>query len=137
MYMQGAAHNLAVRPAGFANWASCLLKHLVSACRRLVLEDGSVLRGLLPGRPTADSLFSNVLMDDTSLLKVMPFAAVVEQHSLWHPAHLLYHCHMLACTLVWLLDRVCVLSIQRSTELMRCWGCRYGTGTPAQASWRP
>ena len=39
-------------------------------CRRLVLEDGSVLRGLLPGRPTADCLFSDVLNDGRSLLKV-------------------------------------------------------------------
>ena len=35
-----------------------------------MLEDGSILRGLLPGRPTADSLFSDVLCDGKSLLKV-------------------------------------------------------------------
>jgi len=38
--------------------------------RKLVLPDGSVLRALLPGRPTRDTLFSDVLRDGTSLLKV-------------------------------------------------------------------
>lgn len=38
--------------------------------RKLVLPDGTVLRALLPGRPTRDSLFADVLRDGASLLKV-------------------------------------------------------------------
>ena len=38
--------------------------------RKLVLPDGTVLRAQLPGRPTRDALFSDVLRDGTSLLKV-------------------------------------------------------------------
>lgn len=38
--------------------------------RRLVLPDGGVLRALLPGRPTRDSIFADVLRDGDSLLKV-------------------------------------------------------------------
>ena len=37
--------------------------------RRLVLPDGSVLRALLPGRPTRDTLFADVLRDGASVLK--------------------------------------------------------------------
>lgn len=35
-----------------------------------VLPDSRVLRALLPGRPTADSLFTDVLRDGRSVLKV-------------------------------------------------------------------
>ena len=35
-----------------------------------MLPDGSVLRALQPARPSRDSLFSDVLMDGRSLLKV-------------------------------------------------------------------
>lgn len=35
-----------------------------------VLPDSQVLRALLPGRPTADSLFCDVLRDGKSVLKV-------------------------------------------------------------------
>ena len=44
--------------------------------RKLVLPDGSVLRGLLPGRPTRDTLFADVLRDGTSLLKVGCVASI-------------------------------------------------------------
>lgn len=45
-------------------------KHNFDILHRLVLEDGSILRALLPGRPTRDCLFSDVLRDGKSLLKV-------------------------------------------------------------------
>ena len=38
--------------------------------RQLVLPDGTVLRGLLPGRPTRDTLFLDIARDGRSLLKV-------------------------------------------------------------------
>ena len=44
--------------------------HDIDLLRRLVLPDGRVLRALLPGRPTRDSLFCDVLRDNRSLLKV-------------------------------------------------------------------
>ena len=44
--------------------------HDIELLRRLVLPDGRVLRALLPGRPTRDSLFCDVLRDNQSLLKV-------------------------------------------------------------------
>ena len=37
--------------------------------KRLVLPDGTILRAQLPGRPTRDSLFLDVLRDTKSLLK--------------------------------------------------------------------
>jgi len=43
--------------------------HEGALLRRLVLPDGSVLRAALPARPTADTLFSDVLRDCCSLLK--------------------------------------------------------------------
>ena len=47
-------------------------QHNFDLLRRLILPDGSILRPLLPGRPTADCLFLDVLRDDKSLLKVRP-----------------------------------------------------------------
>jgi len=47
-------------------------KHDFELLKRLVLPDGSVLRAALPGRPTADCLFSDVLRDNKSVLKVPP-----------------------------------------------------------------
>ena len=47
-------------------------QHDFSLLKKLVLPDGSVLRASLPGRPTADCLFTDVLRDGTSLLKVPP-----------------------------------------------------------------
>ena len=44
--------------------------HDFDLLRRLVLPDGSVLRPKLPGRPTKDILFSDVLKDNKTLLKV-------------------------------------------------------------------
>lgn len=45
-------------------------KHDFSVLRKLVLRDGSVLRALRPGLPTADCVFEDPLRDGTSLLKV-------------------------------------------------------------------
>ncbi|KAL4420351.1 hypothetical protein ABPG77_006158 [Micractinium sp. CCAP 211/92] len=45
-------------------------QHDFALLRRLVLPDGSVLRCLLPGRPTADCLFLDVSGDGRSALKV-------------------------------------------------------------------
>ena len=39
-------------------------KHNFDILRKLVLPDGSILRAHLPGRPTRDALFSDVLRDD-------------------------------------------------------------------------
>ena len=51
--------------------------HDFELLRRMVLPDGSVLRPLLPGRPTKDILFADVLKDNKTLLKV--FMAVISQ----------------------------------------------------------
>ncbi|DBA91995.1 TPA: hypothetical protein ACH3X2_003884 [Trebouxia sp. C0005] len=45
-------------------------KHDFDILKQLVLPDGSVLRALLPGRPTLDCLFVDPLRDAQSLLKV-------------------------------------------------------------------
>ena len=45
-------------------------EHDGSLLKRLVLKDGSILRCLRPGRPTRDTLFSDVGKDRTSILKV-------------------------------------------------------------------
>ena len=45
--------------------------HDFQLLRRMVLPDGSVLRPLLPGRPTRDILFADVLKDNKTLLKVL------------------------------------------------------------------
>ncbi len=45
-------------------------QHDFGLLKKLVLPDGSVLRASLPGRPTADCLFTDVLRDGKSLLKV-------------------------------------------------------------------
>lgn len=45
--------------------------HDFELLRRMVLPDGSVLRPLLPGRPTKDILFADVLKDNKTLLKVL------------------------------------------------------------------
>lgn len=45
-------------------------QHDFSILKQLVLQDGSVLRALLPGRPTADCLFKDPLRDKQTVLKV-------------------------------------------------------------------
>ena len=45
-------------------------EHDAELLKRLVLKDGSVLRCLLPGRPTRDCLFADVGKDASSILKV-------------------------------------------------------------------
>ena len=45
-------------------------QHDFDILRQLVLSDGSVLRALLPGRPTLDCLFADPLRDKQSVLKV-------------------------------------------------------------------
>lgn len=59
-------------------------EHDFDLLKRLVLPDGSVLRALLPGRPTRDTLFSDVLRDGTSVLKVR--SLVVHNCSPWDAA---------------------------------------------------
>ncbi|KAL9255683.1 putative galactinol--sucrose galactosyltransferase 2 [Drosera capensis] len=44
--------------------------HNFNLLKKLVLPDGSVLRALLPGRPTRDCLFSDPARDGKSLLKI-------------------------------------------------------------------
>ncbi len=44
--------------------------HDLDLLRRLVLPNGSVLRPQLPGRPTKDIIFADVLKDNKTLLKV-------------------------------------------------------------------
>ncbi|CAM8966358.1 unnamed protein product [Rhodiola kirilowii] len=45
-------------------------KHNFDVLKKLVLPDGSVLRALLPGRPTQDCLFVDPARDGISLLKI-------------------------------------------------------------------
>ncbi|PON99851.1 Glycosyl hydrolase [Trema orientale] len=45
-------------------------KHDFELLKKLILPDGSVLRPLLPGRPTRDCLFSDPTRDGVSLLKI-------------------------------------------------------------------
>lgn len=47
-------------------------KHDTALLRTMVLRDGTVLRTLLPSRPTADSVFSDPLTDGKTVLKVRP-----------------------------------------------------------------
>lgn len=56
-------------------------QHDFGLLKKLVLPDGSVLRAQLPGRPTADCLFSDVLRDGKSLLKVGPSSLLL--HTAW------------------------------------------------------
>jgi len=44
--------------------------HDFDLLKRLVFSDGTVLRALLPGRPTADCLFENVSHDSSTALKI-------------------------------------------------------------------
>ena len=48
--------------------------------RKLVLPDGSVLRALLPGRPTRDTLFRDVMRDSSTLLKVRVLVCNMTKH---------------------------------------------------------
>lgn len=45
-------------------------QHDFDLLRRLVLPDGTILRALRAGRPTRDCLFTDVMRDNNSLLKV-------------------------------------------------------------------
>lgn len=45
-------------------------QHDFTLLRRLVLPDGYILRAQLPGRPTRDCLFRDVLRDNKTMLKV-------------------------------------------------------------------
>lgn len=45
-------------------------QHNFDVLRQLVLPNGSILRPLLPGRPTRDCLFRNILKDGKTLLKI-------------------------------------------------------------------
>ncbi|KAJ1496449.1 glycosyl hydrolases 36 [Baffinella frigidus] len=68
--------------------------HNPEVLKRLVLPDGSVYRGLLPGRPTRDCLFVDPTRDGTSALKIWNrnrhtglLAAFNLQSSSWDPVH--------------------------------------------------
>ncbi|GFR50303.1 hypothetical protein Agub_g12493, partial [Astrephomene gubernaculifera] len=74
--------------------------HDFSLLHTLVLADGSVLRGGLPGRPSRDCLFKDVLRDGKSLLKVWntnPVTGVVGvlhlQGSSWDRTRRKFHVH--------------------------------------------
>lgn len=45
-------------------------QHNFDILRKLVLPDGSTLRALMPGRPSRDTIFKDVLRDNVSLCKV-------------------------------------------------------------------
>ena len=60
--------------------------HNFDILRRLVLPDGHILRASLPGRPTRDTLFCDVLRDSKSLLKVPYQLHIVVQYS--HENHI-------------------------------------------------
>lgn len=57
--------------------------------RKLVLPDGSVLRALLPGRPTRDTLFRDVMRDGNTLLKVGWHGWLVCEGAVSRPSRLL------------------------------------------------
>jgi hypothetical protein len=76
-FLPGVLHGMARAVSGGAVYVSDKPgQHDFELLRRLVLPDGSVLRALLPGRPTRDCLFSDVLRDRSSLLKVRRRRAV-------------------------------------------------------------
>ena len=54
-------------------------QHDLALIRRLVLPNGTVLRGEVPGRPTRDCLLSDVQRDGTTALKVWNHGPVVGQ----------------------------------------------------------
>jgi hypothetical protein len=67
----GVLHGMARAVSGGAVYVSDKPgQHDFALLRRLVLPDGAVLRALLPGRPTRDCLFADVLRDRQTLLKV-------------------------------------------------------------------
>ncbi|KAG2451611.1 hypothetical protein HYH02_003392 [Chlamydomonas schloesseri] len=75
-------------------------EHDFALLHSLVLPDGSVLRASLPGRPTRDCLFVDVLRDGKSLLKVWntnPVTGVVGvfhlQGSSWDRVRRKFHVH--------------------------------------------
>eukprot|EP00887_Chlorella_sp_A99_P005608 scaffold1.g5608.t1 len=80
--------------------SDCPGSHSFEVLRQLVLPDGSVLRAQLPGRPTRDSLFCDVLRDGTSLLKVWNMNACTGvvgvfnlQGSSWDRSRRRFHIH--------------------------------------------
>jgi len=67
---KAALHAAARAVSGAAVYVSDLPgAHDFALLRRMVLPDGSVLRARLPGRPTRDALFMDVLRDRRSVLK--------------------------------------------------------------------
>ncbi|WIA40450.1 hypothetical protein OEZ86_013807 [Tetradesmus obliquus] len=67
----GVLHGMARAVSGGAVYVSDKPgQHDFALLRRLVLPDGGVLRAALPGRPTRDCLFADVLRDRQTLLKV-------------------------------------------------------------------
>ncbi len=84
-------------------------QHDFALLRRLVLPDGGVLRAALPGRPTRDCLFCDVLRDKRTLLKVcvpstlLGVAVIVSCHSVLPAAHslLLLSAVAYCCICLW------------------------------------
>jgi len=75
-------------------------QHDFTLLRRLVLPDGSVLRANLPGRPTSDTVFTDVMRDGKSLMKVWNennFSGIVGvfnvQGSSWDRTKRKFHTH--------------------------------------------
>lgn len=67
----GMLHGMARAVSGGAVYVSDKPgQHDFTLLRRLVLPDGRVLRAQLPGRPTRDCLFMDVLRDNKTMLKV-------------------------------------------------------------------
>lgn len=60
-------------------------KHNFDVLRKLVLPDGSILRAKLPGRPTRDSIFNDVLRDNKSLMKArsLPLMSQIKYYTLY------------------------------------------------------
>jgi hypothetical protein len=95
--LAGVLHGMARAVSGGAVYVSDKPgQHDFALLRRLVLPDGAVLRALLPGRPTRDCLFADVLRDRQTLLKVGGAEICqlwVAPHS-WHVSVLVVMCFL-------------------------------------------
>lgn len=97
----GMLHGMARAVSGGAVYVSDKPgQHDFTLLRRLVLPDGYVLRAQLPGRPTRDCLFADVLRDKKSMLKVWntnPIVGIVGvfnlQGSSWDRHRRKFHIH--------------------------------------------
>eukprot|EP00873_Tetraselmis_striata_P002585 jgi/Tetstr1/422849/TSEL_013640.t1 len=83
-------------------------EHDFSLLRRLVLSDGTVLRALLPGLPTCDTLFADPMCDGHTLLKVWNVNSVSSivgvfniQGASWDRKRRRFHIHDAAPPALW------------------------------------